>query len=289
MQPSAELPDNLSSLMHDSPPEYVRHMSLKSVLSIVRKLYAHCSQVLQECVGPSMQSIGECIYQFFELKYGRATIASIDKKYAHELHIYELISNVLRLEHESPALALFARFAGVVNDVYSVEAFRFFLYVLSCLDTGSLINQSHGGSPKVFSSGGRGRDSTDGSGVPNTDQLWLSEEYAVQIFQKVIPDRALLGIIEHELRSVLSHRPSRRGCSITACVEHDTFLLKVMELWNEVTPAEDGGSLVKKREDMFLRHDSSAGVSEDVAALYLDRWASLGEPADGIDRRKTKS
>jgi len=236
-----------------------------------------------------MQSIGECIYQFFELKYGRATIASIDKKYAHELHIYELISNVLRLEHDSPALALFARFAGVVDEVYSVEAFRFFLYVLSCLDTGNQIDQPRGGRLKVFTSGGRGQGSADGSGVSSTDQIWLSEEYALQIFQKVIPDSALLGIIEHELRSVLSHRPSRRNCSMTACVEHDKFLLKVMELWNEVTPAEDGGSLVKKREDMLLRHGCSEEVGVDIATLYLDRWLSLGTPAVDTDRRKTNS
>ena len=147
----------------------------------------------------------------------------------------------------------------------------------------------HGGRLKVFTSGGRGQGSTDGSGVPSTDQIWLSEEYALQIFQNVIPDSALLGIIEHELRSVLSHRPSRRNCSMIACVEHDKFLLKVMELWNEVTPAEHGGSLVKKREDMCLRHDWIGEVGADVAALCLDRWVSLGTPADGTDRRKTSS
>ena len=282
-QPSSELPANLSSLMHGSPPECVRHMSLSSVLSIVRKLYAHCSGILQECVGPSMQSIGECIYQFFELKYGHISgTRHGQNKYAHELHIYEFISNVLRLEHESPALALFARFAGVVEQVYSVQAFRFFLYVLSCLDTGSLIDQAHVGEPKVFTGGWRDLGSAAGSG----GHIWLSEEYALQIFQKVIPNSALLGIMQYELRSVLSHRPSRRNCSTTACVEHDIFLLKVMQLWNEVTPAEDGGSLVKKREDMFLRRDDSAGVNADIAALFLDRWISLGrQAADGIGRR----
>ena len=49
------LPLNLSSLMHDAPPEFVRYVSLKAVLSLVRQLYAHCSRTLQECVGPSMQ------------------------------------------------------------------------------------------------------------------------------------------------------------------------------------------------------------------------------------------
>ena len=286
-QPSSELPDNLSSLMHGSPPECVRHMSLPSVLSIVRKLYAHCSGILQECVGPSMQSIGECIYQFFELKYGRVTLSSRENKYPHELHIYEFISNVLRLEHESPALELFARFAGVVEQAYSVQAFRFFLYVLSCLDT-SLIDQAHGGQPKAFTGKRRDLGPTAGSGGQKANQIWLSEEYALQIFQKVIPDSTLLGIMQYELRSVLSHRPSRRDCSTTACVQHDIFLLKVMQLWNEVTPAENGGSMVKKRGDMFLRRDDSGGVNEDIAALFLDRWISLGrQAADGAGRRKS--
>jgi hypothetical protein len=292
---SSELPENLSSLMHDGPPEYVRYMSLKTVLSLVRQLYAHCSQVLQECVGPSMQSIGECIYQFFELKYGRAAAVGGKGKYGHELHIYEFISSVLRLSHESPALTLFARFAGVVGDVdtYSVEAFRFFLYVMSCLDTSSLLGQQ-GARPKVFSdlgstsvrSGGTGRQVQHAA----SKNIWLSEEYAMEIFRKVIPDERFVQVIEFELRSVLSHRPSRQNASVTPCIEQDSFLLKVMELWNEITPTEDGGSLVKRvmREDMLLRSDDTKGVSQDIAALHLDRWRSLGEPADGIDRRKVR-
>lgn len=163
------LPLNLSSLMHDAPPEFVRYMSLKSVLSLVRQLYAHCSRTLQECVGPSMQSIGECIYQFFELKYGRATVSRGVKTYAHEQHIYEFISSVLRHEHEAPALKLFVRFAGVVDDSYSVEAFRFFLYTMSCLNTATLMGQ--GSSPKVFTDTG----ATIKSKPDAPTKVWLAE------------------------------------------------------------------------------------------------------------------
>ena len=95
MESSRRLPRSLSSLMHQQPPSRIRDMGQKAAVALVRQLYAHCSRTLVECVGPSMQSLAECVYQFFELKYGSQT-------HGHEQHIYEFIGSVLRHSHTSP-------------------------------------------------------------------------------------------------------------------------------------------------------------------------------------------
>merc|ERR1711912_133652 len=102
----------------------------------------------------------------------------------------------------------------------------FFLYVLSCLDARGPTDQPDGQRRKVSISREKVLGSAIASSAPHEDQMWLSEEYAMQILQKVMPDSRLVGIMEYELRSVVTHRPSRRSCSVETCVEHDVFLLK---------------------------------------------------------------
>lgn len=233
-------------------------MGQKAAVALVRQLYAHCSRTLVECVGPSMQSLAECVYQFFELKYG-------SQSHGHEQHIYEFIGSVLRHSHTSPCLALFARFAGVVDDEYSVEAFRFFLYVLSCLST-SVVG-SHGQEPVMFSEG-------EESSAPAT--IWLSQAHALAVFEKVMADARLAQVIRYELASCTSHRPSRKGARSIACVEEFRFLSLVMELWHERKVLEDDAT---SRLNMELR-GASEGVSESLAELYLARWRQLREGTD---------
>ena len=191
---------------------------------------------------------------------------------------------MLRHEHEAPALKLFARFAGVVEDSYSVEAFRFFLYTMSCINTASLMGQ--GARPRVFTDTGASVKST-GLDVPT--KVWLTEDYAMEIFKRVMGDTRLEKIMEFELKSVLSHRPSRQNASSTPCIEQDLFLLKVCELWNEAKPVEEGGSRVRAREDMFLRSEDAMGAYGDAATMFLERWNTLGQRSFGARDEKAEA
>ena len=149
-----------------------------------------------------------------------------------------------------------------MDDEYSVEAFRFFLYVLSCLST-SVVG-SHGQEPVMFSEG-------EESSAPAT--IWLSQAHALAVFEKVMADARLAQVIRFELTSCISHRPSRKGARSIACVEEFRFLSLVMELWHERKVLEDDAT---SRLNMELR-GASEGVSESLAELYLARWRQLRE------------
>lgn len=111
----------------------------------------------------------------------------------------------------------------------------------------------------------------------------------MEIFKRVMGDDRLEQIMEFEIKSVLSHRPSRQNAAASPCIEQDSFLLKVCELWNEAKTVEEGGSRVRTREDMFLRADDANGVSGDVASMFLERWSALGSGQRSFARPDEKA